>query len=136
MNHPLASGVDVKLSESQFPAAVRGRDESCQKLSRTEAFVTHGAINENVTAKLRRSCCGGGGAFCQRTYEVSAHLPWPTFMMTFIARLLHTPPSRFSRPSTVPLEVAGGGGEKKQRKRGGGGCVAEFRTKKREGGER
>lgn len=31
-------------------------------------------------------------------------------MMTFMARLLHTPPSRFSRPSTVPLEVAGGGG--------------------------
>lgn len=28
-------------------------------------------------------------------------------MMTFMARLLHTPPSRFSRPSTVPLEVAG-----------------------------
>lgn len=27
-------------------------------------------------------------------------------MMTFMARLLHTPPSRFSSPSTVPLEVA------------------------------
>lgn len=27
-------------------------------------------------------------------------------MMTFMARLLHAPPSRFSRPSTVPLEVA------------------------------
>lgn len=42
-------------------------------------------------------------------------LPCPTFMMTFMARLLHTPPSRFSRPSTVPLEVAGvqwGGKEK------------------------
>lgn len=27
-------------------------------------------------------------------------------MMTFMARLLHAPPSRFSRPSTVPLDVA------------------------------
>lgn len=42
------------------------------------------------------------------TCEVSAHLPCPTFMMTFMARLLQTPPSRFSRPSSVPLEVAGG----------------------------
>lgn len=36
-------------------------------------------------------------------------------MMTFMARLLHTPPSRFSRPSTVPLEVAGGEGDKRDR---------------------
>lgn len=27
-------------------------------------------------------------------------------MTIFMARLLHAPPSRFSRPSTVPLEVA------------------------------
>lgn len=37
-------------------------------------------------------------------------------MMTFMARLLHTPPSRFSRPSTVPLEVAAGG-DKEDKKR-------------------
>lgn len=62
--------------------------------------------------------------------------------MTFMARLLHTPPSRFSRPSTVPLEVAASGeeeeGEEEGREGGGGrggrGKMGEFRTKKREDG--
>lgn len=35
-----------------------------------------------------------------------AYLPWPTFMTIFIERVLQTPPSLFSRPSRVPLEVA------------------------------
>lgn len=60
-------------------------------------------------------------------------------MMTFMARLLHTPPSRFSRPSTVPLEVAGEQwrveGEKEdgvtEMKRGEG-----MRVKRRNEGER
>lgn len=46
-------------------------------------------------------------------------------MMTFMARLLHTPPSRFSRPSTVPLEVAGGVG--------GGGGVEGDKEEREEG---
>lgn len=55
------------------------------------------------------------GSEATRLYGVlhvraAALLPCPTFMMTFMARLLHTPPSRFSRPSTVPLEVAAGRG--------------------------
>lgn len=35
-----------------------------------------------------------------------AYLPWPTFMTIFMERVLQTPPSLFSRPSRVPLEVA------------------------------
>lgn len=33
--------------------------------------------------------------------------PWPTFMMIFMDLVLQTPPSLFSNPSCVPLEVAG-----------------------------
>lgn len=42
-------------------------------------------------------------------------------MMTFMARVLQTPPSRFSRPSIVPLEVAGvegRDGEEREEERG------------------
>jgi len=42
--------------------------------------------------------------------------PCPTFMTIFMERVWQTPPSRFSRPSSVPLEVAA----RKERERWGG----------------
>lgn len=61
---------------------------------------------QNLGEKTKRKTVCISAALCSKC-EQSARLPCPTFMMTFMARLLHTPPSRFSRPSTVPLEVAG-----------------------------
>ncbi len=43
--------------------------------------------------------------------------PWPTFMMIFMDLVLQTPPTLFSNPSCVPLEVAERERER-ERKRG------------------
>lgn len=36
----------------------------------------------------------------------TGHSPCPTFMTIFMVRVRHTPPSRFSSPSRLPLDVA------------------------------
>lgn len=49
--------------------------------------------------------------------------PWPTFMMIFMDLVLQTPPSLFSNPSCVPLEVAV---EREREREGLGDCRGEL----------
>lgn len=92
---------------------------------------THG-VKWKCHTKVKHGFKAAALSLCS-TCEVSAHLPCPTFMMTFMARLLHTPPSRFSRPSTVPLEVAAGRGEHRGSRRMEGEGKKEGRRKRRDG---
>lgn len=48
----------------------------------------------------------GKGILVTGDPRVQKDSPCPTFMTIFMERVWQTPPSRFSRPSSVPLEVA------------------------------
>lgn len=109
-------------SREQVPLEADGRETNARHTER----------QMKMSQQSETWLSGSAAIFCS-SYEVSAHLPCPTFMMTFMARLLHTPPSRFSRPSTVPLEVAGVGRQVQEVRRPGKVGREEEREEVRQG---